>query len=39
MKKLFSLLLVMLAVAAQAQRVRIELTIEPAAVGEMKVYV
>ena len=39
MKKLFSLLLVMLAVAAQAQRVRIELTIEPASVGEMKVYV
>ena len=39
MKNLFSLLLVMLAVAAQAQRVRIELTIEPAAVGEMKVYV
>ena len=39
MKKLFFLLLVMLAIAAQAQRVRIELTIEPAAVGEMKVYV
>ena len=40
MKKLFSLLLVVvLAVAAQAQRVRIELTIEPAAEGEMKVYV